>query len=40
MIATDHIILENATVYSDGLPGDLIVLDAGSNTIWSLANIL
>ena len=29
MIAEDHIILENATVYSDGLPGDKIVQEAG-----------
>ena len=32
MIAEDHIILENATVYSDGLPGDKIVQEAGGGT--------
>ena len=30
MIPTDHIILENATVYSDGLPGDKIIQESGT----------
>ena len=30
MIAEDHIILENATVYSDGLPGNLIIQESGT----------
>ena len=31
MLATDHIVLEPATVYSDGLPGDKIAQESGGN---------